>query len=196
MIKTNWFCSSVLIACPPALINMYWAPMLVISFFRGVLLWRVIRPLCGIDWERGTRVDRAGAGTACCFPMLGEFFKKEGEAESQTRREAGTVNQPHLGFLYRTDSDTCHPPIAPSIWHISKEQIVNHKEMKLITTSPASDWKQPLMMREITARRAAPSSSSSSPFLSPRNLQRSCSRSELIFPLIGRTDPAISHILQ
>lgn len=89
--------------------------------------------------------------------MLGEFIvKKEGEAENQTRREAGTVNQPHLGFLYWTDSDTCHPPIAPSIWHISKEQIVNHKEMKLITTPPASDWKQPLMTREITARRRPP----------------------------------------
>ncbi len=102
--------------------------------FRGVLLWRVIRPLCGIDWERGTRVDRVGAGTACCFPMLGEFNrKKRGGGRKPDSRETGTVNQPRLGFLYRTDSDTCHPPIAPSIWHISKEQIVNHKEMKLIT---------------------------------------------------------------
>lgn len=88
--------------------------------------------------------------------MLGEFIvKKEGEADSQTRRETGTVNQPHLGFLYRTDSDTCHPPIAPSIWHISKEQIVNHKEIKLITP-PASNWKQSLMMREIAARQRPP----------------------------------------
>ncbi len=156
--------------------------------FRGVLLWRVIRPLCGIDWERGTRVDRVGAGTACCFPMLGEFNrKKRGGGRKPDSRETGTVNQPRLGFLYRTDSDTCHPPIAPSIWHISKEQIVNHKEMKLITP-PASNWKQSLMMREIAARRRPP--------LPPRNLWRSCSRSELIFPLIGRTDPAISHILQ
>lgn len=130
-----------------------------------------------------------------------EGEKKEGEAESQTRREAGIVNRPHLGFLYRPDSDACHPPIAPSIWHISKEQIVNHKEMKLITTIPnpptaASDWKQPLMTREITARRRPPLPVPPLSPLSSPNLQRLCSRSELIFTLIGRTDPAICHSLQ
>lgn len=80
----------------------------------------------GIDWE------------LCLFAHIQGFIVLEGEIENIARGKPWPVNQPHLGCLYWTDPDTRHPPIAWSIWHISNEQIVNHKEMKLITSSARS----------------------------------------------------------